>query len=94
MNFRKITKAEEQLANDVDKDLSNPWNFAWLEEIVKVKVDLNGKPTEVDVRLGDAICKIDRAGYAFCNRCKGKPLKYENGGVKDLKRHVSSTKKH
>ena len=71
----------------VDKGLKNPWKFSWLEEEQNIEY-LLATPSSKKVYYRDFLEKINKHGLQM-----GCLLKYMEGGLKDLKRHVA-TKKH
>ena len=71
MVFSKLRpdRAEDQgIVSTIDKDVSNKWKWVWLKEETKTKVTLdNNKEREVNLVVGDSICKINIPGSAYCN---------------------------
>ena len=74
----------------IDKGLKNPWKFSWLEEEQNIE-DLLATPSSKKVYYRDFFIENKQTG--FCQMQMGCLLKYVEGGLEDLKRHVA-TKKH
>ena len=92
--FRRLRIEEKVAVTEIDSTVNNNWNWKWLEETKKHKVALQFRkdPQEFELRVGDSIEKIDKAGSAYCNWCQ-EPLKYGGKGKAALVKHLT-TEKH
>ena len=82
MSFSKLRpdRADDQLlVATIDKSVTNKWKWEWLNEQTKTKISINKKEREVNLVVGDSICKINLPGSAYCSWCCD-TLKYGGKG--------------
>ena len=62
--FRRLRIEEKVAVVEIDSTVNNKWNWKWLEETKKHKVTLQFRkdPQEFELRVGDSIEKIYKAG--------------------------------
>ena len=64
--MKLLSKENEALVKEIDKDVINKFRWSWLERSVTVRVKIGKNTEDVIEKLFDYIAKTDVPGKAQC----------------------------
>ena len=91
--MKLLTKENEALVKDINKDVKNKFRWSWLERTITLTVKIGKNTEDVVEKLGDYIAKCDVPGKAQCLYCDD-TINYRSRGCVALVEHATKGKKH
>ena len=91
--MKLLSKENEALVKEIDKDVKNKFRWSWLEKSVTVRVKIRKNTEDVIERLFDYIDRTDVPWKAQCLYCDD-TINYGSRGCVALVEHATKRKKN